>query len=413
MAAGYPQPSVAGLGKFFNDWDRSLAVGAGQQLKASEAFEPFSKLIGFQLDNHSGPLGSSFGSGSYTAVLAEIPSGTCTSMMTQDGAVIQLDIRDAAQRPVRALAPDLRTSLWYIAYPGKRGVPAELRCGGKAIQVRASPMMRDSKRLGFIQELTKTEADVPVYRRLSSELFYLRLPTFSKENDERFRALLSTIPEPGHEPFLLVDLRMNQGGDAPLDELQPWLNRKIYDRVVVPNRRHVHSCAYAGLRWGYTEITMSGIHPPITDALRLDVQQMLDGLKQVVPDGCPVVIHEDQSSWNYLKHRLPLHPRMLVLVDKICGSDCELLTYVLAAMPGTVIAGVNTFGVCQFIQPGYFVLPYTRTPFRIATGRSDLYGDNRSFDGYGFNVDVLLSSEQQLGREAIIDLAARLRTLRH
>jgi hypothetical protein len=55
------------------------------------------------------------------------------------------------------------------------------------------------------------------------------------------------------------------------------------------------------------------------------------------------------------------------------------------------------------------VLPNTRLPFRIALGTSDHYGDGRSFDGYGFDVDILLATEKDMSAESIIGLAERLR----
>jgi hypothetical protein len=97
-----------------------------------------------------------------------------------------------------------------------------------------------------------------------------------------------------------------------------------------------------------------------------------------------------------------------VLVNNFCGSDCEASVQVLSAIPGSVIAGVNTFGVAQYIQPGYFVLPNTRLPFRVALGTSDNYGDDRSFDGYGFDVDIVLASKQDQSPESILRLAERL-----
>jgi hypothetical protein len=54
------------------------------------------------------------------------------------------------------------------------------------------------------------------------------------------------------------------------------------------------------------------------------------------------------------------------------------------------VADVNTLGVVQFIQPGYSVLPHTGLHYRIALGMSNFYGDNRSYDGYGLDVDVIL-----------------------
>ena len=106
---------------------------------------------------------------------------------------------------------------------------------------------------------------------------------------------------------------------------------------------------------------------------------------------------EDRDSgWDYRQHAM--RPpgdvdgrlRIVALVNNGAGSDAEYMVQLLASLPETVIVGSNTFGVAQYIQPGYSVLPHTRLPFRIALGTDDAYGDNRSFDGYGFDVDILL-----------------------
>jgi len=52
------------------------------------------------------------------------------------------------------------------------------------------------------------------------------------------------------------------------------------------------------------------------------------------------------------------------------------------------------------------VLPHTGLPYRIALGRSDFYGDNRSVDGYGLDVDIVLPDVNSLGRESMRELAA-------
>jgi len=67
--------------------------------------------------------------------------------------------------------------------------------------------------------------------------------------------------------------------------------------------------------------------------------------------------------------------------------------------------GTNTFGVCQFIQPGYSVLPHTGLRYRIALGRSNYYGDNRSVDGYGLDVDVVLPEVDTLKPEQMREFA--------
>jgi hypothetical protein len=77
----------------------------------------------------------------------------------------------------------------------------------------------------------------------------------------------------------------------------------------------------------------------------------------------------------------------------------------LASLPESIIVGTNTYGVCQMIQPGYSVLPHTGLRYRIALGRSDPYGDNRSVDGYGLDVDVVLPDVDTLKPEKMIELA--------
>ena len=94
------------------------------------------------------------------------------------------------------------------------------------------------------------------------------------------------------------------------------------------------------------------------------------------------------------------------MINRHCGSDCEYLVHVLAAYPHSLIVGANTYGVAQFTQPRYFVLPKTKIPFRLARGMSDMYGDMRSVDGYGLDVDVLLVEEKDYTEESMIKLAS-------
>jgi len=160
------------------------------------------------------------------------------------------------------------------------------------------------------------------------------------------------------------------------------------------------------------QISSAGLKPPISDVLRRSLQGMLDALFQEDSAGCPAKFSETPAKWNYVDHTYPSKTagktRFLALVDDFCGSDCEVAVKAIAALPGSVIAGVNTFGVAQYIQPGYFVLPHTRLPFRIALGTADHYGDGRSFDGYGFDVDILLPAKGDQSPESIVRLAERL-----
>jgi C-terminal processing protease CtpA/Prc len=100
--------------------------------------------------------------------------------------------------------------------------------------------------------------------------------------------------------------------------------------------------------------------------------------------------------------------RILALVDNGCGSDCEAIVVLLAALPETIVVGVNTAGVGQFIQPGLALLPHTGLAFRMALGTSDTYGDGRSFDGYGLDVDVVLPHPEDWSDDDLVQLATEL-----
>jgi hypothetical protein len=397
---------------WFDRWEQALAARGDAKLSPAEALAPLATLMEFQLDNHSGPVGAPvrFGSGSSTAVLASDPEGACAAVRTADNRETPLNALDRAQLPKKARiiegadleGADLRErSGYYIAYPSRRGRATAVYCGAKWIAARVI----DTPDSGLEES--------PAYRALADGIGYLRLPTFSKQNGERLRALLPGLPETaGHEKVLIVDLRGNDGGDAPIEAIARWVDLQSVRPAFKFERHQPKSCLYDALRWGYTQVTTQNLKPPISEALRRSLQAQLDGLFAPSPEGCPARMEDERSPWNYTKHRYPSEPapgkpRILVLVDNFCGSDCEYLTYVLAANPGSVIAGQNTFGVGQFIQPGYFILPHSRVKFRIALGMSDNYGDGRSFDGYGLDVDVVLDGEAR-GTQQILKFAQRL-----
>lgn len=396
---------------WFADWDRTLAARGSAKLGLREALAAVGKLMDFQLDNHTGPAGTLlFASGSRTAVLASTPRGACTEMETAEGKHFALDPKDPAQAPKTARIGDSQG--YYFAYPARRGTAVSILCGDTWSVVRVT--WQNARRRQLVAELAERPESEPSYRKISAAIAYLRLPTFSKQNGELLRELLPTLPaSAGHEKLLIVDLRGNEGGDAPMGSLARWLDPMALRPAIRFNRRQPKSCLYDALSWGYTQVTSQDLKSPLSDPLRRLLQKQLDELYAPSPEGCPARIEEEHTAWNYRRHRFPAapqgsKPRLLVLVDNGCGSDCEYVAYVLAASPGSVIAGENTFGVGQFIQPGYFVLPHSRLPFRIAMGMSDDYGDGRSFDGYGLDVDIVLAGEEAQSAAAILRLAEAL-----
>jgi hypothetical protein len=399
--------------QWFKDWDRLLAHRGKHPILVQDAFAPFEKLIDFQLDNQSGPLlkNARVGSGSRTSTFDQTPEGACTDMTMAGGARVTLDPNDPGQQPRKAVLRDTVTPAWYIAYPEKRREAALVRCNGKWMPVRPAWRPADRERSKNILDLAGTAEDAPSFRVMSPTISYLRLPTFSKKNGELLRKLISALPDSaGKEQLLIVDLRGNAGGDAPVEELSRWLGADTLRKVEPSTRRLAESCVSLALEWGATQTTMLSTQPPISEVLRQQWQAQVDKLADAVPASCPGSFTEERGAWSYSQraspeHPLPEHPRFLVLVDEACGNECESMTYTFAATSRAVIAGVNTFGIMQFIQPGYFLLPYSGIRFRIALGRGDQYGDGRSVDGYGLDVDLLLPTPQDRSPAAILELA--------
>jgi hypothetical protein len=228
------------------------------------------------------------------------------------------------------------------------------------------------------------------------------------------KEMLPTLPaSAGRERLLIIDLRMNSGGDEQLNALNRWVDLSKLESAVKESRTQPKSCLYDALRWGYTQVSSLNMKPPLSGGLRNEIQGELDSLFQPGAEGCPRAVEREQSKWNYNRHRFPApapvgRPRLMLLTDGGCGSDCEFMVYVLAAVEGSVVVGEATYGVCQFIQPGYFILPHTRLHFRIALGRSDLYGDDRSVDGYGLGADIVLAGDDAHAPETILRLARSL-----
>jgi len=397
---------------FFEGWDSALSAHGSEALSLSDAFAPWRKFMEVQLDNHSGPTSGGFATVghafSWTAVLAQEPGGGCTEFRSAKGVTYPMDASDPAQRP-RKREDSAGKPIVYIVTPHTKGPVVSVHCGAGWIPAEPAWMPEEDERAANIRTLAQTGEDAPTFRSISPRIGYIRFPSFSKKAVERTLQLEKTLEgQPHNQELMIVDLRGNDGGDMRIQALNNWTK--------LPNvggrTRLGESCLYPALRWGYMQSSSAGLKPPISDLRRGSLQGMLDALFHDDTPGCPVKFSETAAKWSYTEHRYPSKPlgktRLLALVDDFCGSDCEAAVQTIAAIPGSVVAGVNTFGVGGFIQPGYFILPNTRLPFRIALGTGDGYGDGRSFDGYGYDVDIVLPAKSDQSPENIVRLAERL-----
>jgi C-terminal processing protease CtpA/Prc len=400
---------------WFADWRRQLDAEGPRWLPLKEAFEPVRRLQRFQLDNHTTiPLSARFGSGSRVYRLGEAPKGKCDAARDKGGRAVALDAKDAAQQPRatdRFDGADLSPSHW-IAAPALRGELASIHCGAAWIPLAAVPQPGWKERLAAVSELVGQAEDGPALKHVGDDVAVLRLPTFSKQNGEIIARERDRWDRPnGHEKALVVDLRGNDGGDAAFGALTGWIAPDDLGRIQKFERRVGASCLYPALRWGYASLSSYNLAPPLPDELAKGLSGEIQHLFDKDDPACPARFKVERDPHPYGAPRgKPRQgkPRVVVLVDGGCGSDCEYMTWALARLPEAVVVGLNTFGVAEYIQPGYSVLPNTRLPFRVALGTAPVYGDGRSVDGYGLDVDVLVDGADAWTKESILKLVGKL-----
>lgn len=406
--AGYAPAADRGWNwnAWFTRWSASLARLGTKRIPLTRAFAPWGAYERFQLDNHSGVPGlMQFVSGSRSAQLASPPRAACARLQTSEG-TFALRAGDAGQQPHKVLtwSGSSLTPAWYLSYPRRDGTARALRCGAERIALNPLPDgMHDAGALHLSEK--------PSYTDLGDGIALIRMPTFSDANDVALSDVLSKAPGIGRERAVIFDLRGNGGGNAPTDLLNTWFAQSNIENAADLTQSGTQSCFRTALFFGLQQQLAHGLKAGETQYSQA-MQAIADTLKG--PSNCAVIPNDHQGTGSLRDHDFtvkPQHPqqtRVIALVDNGCGSDCEYLVSILAQLPDTVIAGSSTYGVMGFTQPGYFVLPNSRVPFRLALSRTDAYGDGRSVDGYGISVDVLLPTIASQNRTSLLALAKAL-----
>jgi len=411
--AGYALAATRGWdwNSWFTGWDHDLASRGDQRINLHDAFAPWGKLEQFQLDNHSGVvLLQDYVSGSVSAVLTTDPKGACTSLRTHDGN-FPLSAGDAGQQPhhVQMWDGSRLHAAWYLSYPKRDGAAASVVCAGSRIVLgpTASVATRSNR------ENVLFLSSKPAYEQWAKGTAYIRMPTFIDANDNALETLLSNTPGIGKERVAIFDLRGNEGGNAPLQILQYWFPKQEIDKAFRQKRSSSDSGFADALYFNLEEQLAAGLPSPAPPSQRRILQAFVNAIDSPAANDCAVKpqltdTHPDLQSRRFNLRASGKRTRIIALVDNGCGSDCEAMTALLANLPDTVIAGTSTYGVMGFSQPGYFVLPNSRVPFRLALTLADAYGDGRSIDGYGISVDVLLPDTRSMSRASLLALAQAL-----
>lgn len=395
--------------RWFSDWRKQLAAQGTTEISLSKAFAPMDALIAFQRDNHTQiPLiRFSTSDGAQTAILTASPVAPCTAIRA-GGRLFPIAANDPAQqvRAAKFWTPGASslTDTHYLAMPSSYGSPKAVQCGNGWI-----PLTPAGNRMPFLLKLLQQgrKHDPPRIERLGGGIVYARLPDFDSSNYEHVSFASLPKPEPG-DRVLIVDLRNNEGGSAGFggEMLKDWVDENAMVKFNQTGTQLNSSCLFPALKWN--SANPGGDAEPLSSDYRDYLQHLLDLMAQPYPPGCPRSVTTTPAQWTYLQRHFQPRAgdlRIIALVNSMCASDCELMTALLASLPQTIVAGTNTYGVLGFIQPGYSVLPHTGLPYRIALGRSNIYGDNRSVDGYGLDVDVVIPQTDDLGPKELRELA--------
>ncbi len=413
--AGYETAASKGWNwnDWFESWDRHLGEYGDRSLTLHEAFDPWGNLETFQLDNHSGVASlQDFISGSVSALLSGKPAGACTDLRMDSGSQRQLHVHDLGQQPheVHGWSGSTWYNATYISYPARDGVAASITCAGRAIAVHDVSTRATASNRENVLYLSGT----PSYKLLGSRIALVRLPTFTVANDNAITRLLNNQAGVGTEKAVIFDLRGNEGGNAPTSILKHWISADAL-RSASGSHEQVSSdsCFANALYFNLQEQLSANLSPPVNAQTRAFLQSMVDSLDYPNNNDCqvkPSITTKGPALKDHVfETSTPVsRTRLIALVDNGCGSDCEYFTKVVAALPGSVIAGTSTYGVMGFTQPGYFVLPHSRVVFRLALSRTDNYGDSRSVDGYGIAVDVLLATTDAESDASLYKLAQAL-----
>ncbi len=409
--------------KWFRQWNAMLVSHGHKKIPASEAFAPWFAYEHFQIDSHSGPeIPARFDNGitSRSAMLGSAPHTVCTSLETTNGKSHPLNPNDLAQQPhaVELWTGKALQTAHYLVYPSSLGTAKSLVCGKQHIVL--TPFWNAYKRFSkpatalkqSVAALAGGKKGLAIYNMPAPGIGYLRLAQFNDAGDDALVKLLPKLPKSaGHEKLLIVDLRGNDGGGAPLTLLSRWIPVKKIDTQSTQIGKR--SCLYPGLWFNLGQVLSIGLKHPTKSIVRELQAAYARGIGAPPTSSCKVHFKTTTGHWHYIDHHFVRHwhggyPRLLVLVNNRCASDCEGMVWDLAQLPGTVIAGENTFGVTGFTQPGFLLLPHTHIVFQLATSRSEDYGDDRSVNGYGLDVDVALPTTNAWSAQSILALAKAL-----
>lgn len=357
--AGWEAVPAAHRERLFEGWAFRL------ERRTEDPFEPWARWQREHPDRHTGPWPGA-------------PTPRPFTGLADGGAV-------EAWRDAEGNEHERSAALRVHAARGADGRPlAVVRALG---EVPAPVAVRDAEGWHDVRPLPEESAPelpaTPQLRWLADDVGWLRIPTPAGDH------ALPSLPPPAWRT-VVCDLRGNRGGSlGPWpDFLSRWLGPETFTPWTAAGGWEVDSPRTPALRWGLAQARLAATDGPLAPEARTAIQAVLDGLGRG-PESRTRRVRPGKWRWHDRLADGAL-PRLVVLVDDRCGSDGELLAWLLAARPGAILAGRGTAGACGWVRPGLLWLPHAGTGFQIATARLDPLGPDVAVDGLGLPVDVLL-----------------------
>ena len=418
--------------RWFSDWEKMLKAHRGQVMSANDAFSPVAELKQFQADNHTCPIvddrRNRLVAGSTTEMLANVPSGPCEKLVNAAGVSYPLRPNDLSTQPFRVLIGESGSEFsslatgYAISHPLNLGNGSYVVCAGEKISLALDYDLKGNGRLKAILQLMGRTEDQPLYRRVSPEIGYLRMPTMEGATAQGYQDLANRMPQlsDGNEKVVVIDTRHNGGGGTFYDVLSRWLTKEeiasAQSRFFLETTSK-KSALWHSMEWneGYAEGYFDKPSPAALEMINAVLQELLHPDTLAIKPKFEKISYQGNGK-DYSQHRFNPkgsdRPIFLVLTDGRCGSDCDMLVGFLASFSQTIVAGQNTYGVFEFGNVGSVLLPNAKVLFRIATEANKIFNDGRSFDGYGLPPDILLSTAETNSPEYILKLAASLAKLK-
>lgn len=188
----------------------------------------------------------------------------------------------------------------------------------------------------------------------------------------------------------IIDLRRNPGGDFTkgkemarllygIDKTEqvPMPKKQIYRQITAEAWALIANTFWLGMQ----ALTIKGQQIP--DYLKASYQSLVGNRQKATDGSMPTLDIENLGSEPVDLSRAIVSP-VYVLIDRNCGSSCELTLESLENLPSVVTVGENTTGVVQYGNVGALYLPASHIVIRMPTQGSKYY-DHRQIEKIGYS----------------------------